>query len=132
MITLADDTITVTLPDDILWADEFTWSPVQQTVDHTLTGALVLQVAERQAGRPVTLQSGRGPYFACIERADLDKLLAWAFEPGQELTLTIRGAPRAVVFRHQDGQVIEAEMLMYHAAPVDSTLYAVTVRLMEV
>lgn len=132
MITLTDTTTTLTLPDDLLWADEFTWTPIQQTVDVALDGANIIQVGERLAGRPITLQSGRGPYFAIIERATLDQLLTWANEPGQELVLNIRGATRDVIFRHHEGTVIDAEMLLYHSAPDESTLYAVTVRLMEI
>ena len=29
---------TITLPDDLLWINEFEWNPVKQTTDRRLTG----------------------------------------------------------------------------------------------
>lgn len=129
-ITITDTTTTLDLPPDLFWADEFTWSPVEQSADFALDGAVIVQTATRQAGRPITLQSGSE--FAWLRRDVLDQLRAWANNAGQELTLTIRGAPRTVIFRHQDAPVIEAEMVLYHAAPTEETDYTATIRLMEV
>ncbi len=129
MITITDNTTTVTLPDDILWADEFAWHPVEQRVDQTITGALIVQAAERLAGRPITLQSGQN--FAWLTRAQLDNLKVWAAIPGKTLTLNIRGVARSVMFRHNDGAV-EAEMVMYHAAPTASDFYVCVVRFLEI
>jgi hypothetical protein len=39
-ITLSDGTTTLTLNPDLYWADENDWSPVQQSVETTITGAL--------------------------------------------------------------------------------------------
>ena len=44
------------LPQDLEWVDEFTWSPVQQSVTTTLSGALVVQESLQKKGRPITLQ----------------------------------------------------------------------------
>ena len=30
---------TITLPDDLLWINEFEWNPVEQTTERSLTGA---------------------------------------------------------------------------------------------
>lgn len=129
MITITDNTTTVTLPDDILWSDEFAWHPVEQRVDQTITGALIVQAATRQAGRPITLQSGQN--FAWLTRAQLDTLKTWAAVAGKTLTLNIRGVARSVMFRHNDG-AIEAEMVMYHAAPTASDYYVCVVRFLEI
>jgi hypothetical protein len=128
MITITDNTTTVTLPADMLWADEFTWQPVEQKTEPTITGAIIVQVAARQAGRPITLQSGAN--YAWLTRAQLDTLKAWAAVPGQALTLTIRGVPRGVIFRHENG-AIEADMVLYHAAPVAADYYVCTARFLE-
>lgn len=34
----------VTLPDDLLWADEHAWTPAVAAVSYLLTGALLTQV----------------------------------------------------------------------------------------
>jgi len=48
--------VDIQLPKDLEWIDEFTWSPIQQTVSTTLTGALVIQESKQKKGRPITLQ----------------------------------------------------------------------------
>ena len=129
MISLSDGATTLTLPDGLLWADEWTWRAVEQSVTTTLTGALVVEVATRQAGRPITLKSGTD--YAWIIRADLDQLNAWADMPGKELALSIRGVSRPVIFRHQD-TAIEAEMILHKSAPAQTDYYQATIRLMEI
>ncbi len=128
-ITITDGTTTVNLPADLLWSDEFEWHPVEQRSEQTITGALVVQVAARLAGRPITLQSGNN--FAWLTRAQLDTLKTWAGVVGKQMTLTIRGTARTVMFRHDQG-AIAAEMVMYHAAPTASDYYVCAVRFLEI
>lgn len=129
MITLTVGATTVTLPADMLWADEFTWRYITQTVEPTLTGGMIIETAERLNGREFTLQSGED--FAWITHAQLTQLNTWANNAGQQMTLVIRGQTYTVVFRHQD-QAIEASMVLYHAAPTSGDYYRCTIRLMEV
>ncbi len=41
----------ITLPNDLLWVDE-TWSPVTSNTTYTITGALVIEYGQKQAGSP--------------------------------------------------------------------------------
>jgi hypothetical protein len=50
---LADNAVLV-LPDDLLWTDEHAWTPAVAAVSYLLTGALLVESAARQAGRPIT------------------------------------------------------------------------------
>jgi hypothetical protein len=130
-ITLADNTTTLTLHPDLYWDDEATWQPVEQRVERTITGALIVSVATRQAGRPITLQP-EDDRSAWTSRAVVDQLRNWAAVPGQELTLTLRGTARTVIFRHHDGNAIDATPVV-HFNDVDSAdFYRCTIRLMEV
>jgi hypothetical protein len=129
MISLSDGTTTLELPADMLWQDELAWNPVAQTSTPTLTGSIIVQSAQVQAGRPITLQSG--DEYAWITKTQLDQLRTWAAVAGQELTLSYRGDTFDVVMRHQD-KAIEAAMVMYHASPTATDYYRATVRLMEV
>ncbi|WP_429235043.1 hypothetical protein [Aeromonas salmonicida] len=43
------------LPDDLVWRDEFDWSPVEQVVTPTLSGVLLVEETPRLEGRPITL-----------------------------------------------------------------------------
>lgn len=129
-ITLAVGLTTIELPEDLHWSDE-AWSPVVQSVDYGLDGALIVQSATRQAGRPITLApfNGEGCW---MPRSTVDQLLTWQAMAGLQLTLTMRTVARTVMFRHHDGQPIELSPLWHFSDnPEPQDLYVATVRLME-
>ena len=123
----------LTLPDDLLWADEHAWTPVVASTAYLLTGALLVQSAVRQAGRPITLV---GPYdMAWVTRGDVETLYAWAASPlgetagrfeltfADDLTFT-------VAFRHAD-TAIEAEPVLGFPARSDTDFFRLTLRFLE-
>ena len=95
-ITLAYDGTTLDLTERLLWTDEYDWSPVAIAERWGTTGALMLHVGQRQAGRPITLDGVTSN--ACINRALCDQLRAWKVLPGAVFTLTVRGVARQVVW----------------------------------
>ncbi len=129
-ITLTDGVTPITLPDDIFWTDEFTWSAIKQEVEPTITGALIVESATLQAGRDITLESGDN--FAWLTRQQVDQLQAWKNVAGKELTLTIRGVSRTVIFRHHESDPLTATMVLYHSSPDAGTYYVVGIKLMEI
>jgi len=133
-ITLTNTTagVMLELPADLQWLDEFAWSVVQQSADRTLTGGLIVQVAEKLNGRPITLAAADRD-CSWLTRAAIDTLMTWSMVPGLEMSLLLRGAPRTVIFRHHDGQAVEAAAVMPadDVLPVDWYESAV-IRLMEV
>lgn len=92
----------VTFTDDLQWTDECDWSPVAQSSERSITGALLLQHGAMAAGRPITLQadSDSAGWFT---REQVEALYALAAVPGNVMTLTYRGVARQVVFRHAEG-----------------------------
>lgn len=100
-ITLSYASATVALSDRLHWTDEFSWSPVEQAADYSITGALLLSVALKQAGRPITLAGTETA--AWLTRDTCTTLHAWAALPGAVMDLVLRGAMRQVVFDHQQG-----------------------------
>lgn len=133
------DGVELTLPDDLLWSDEHAWSPAVSSVSYLLNGALLVQSAVRQAGRPITLVGA--PDMAWVTRAVVGTLQAWAAAPlastttnnstGRfELTLA-DGRVLTVAFRHFE-TAIEAEPVTGFAARADSDFYRLTLRLMEI
>jgi hypothetical protein len=129
-ITLSVDLTTIELPPDLHWSDE-AWSPVVQSADHGLDGALIVQSAARLAGRPITLAPFNGE-GAWMPRATVDQLLAWQAMAGLQLTLTMRSVARSVMFRHQDGQAVELSPLWHFSDDPDpDDLYVATLRFME-
>lgn len=129
-ITMTVAATTLTLHPDLYWADENSWHPVEQRKEYSITGALIVQAAARQAGRPITLQPIDGD-SAWMTRAVVDQLRNWAAVAGLTATLTLRGVPYTVMFRHEDG-ALEATPVV-HFSTVDTTdFYQVTIRLMAV
>ena len=130
-ITLAVGATTVTLNPDLYWADEHNWHPVEQTSERTITGALVVQAGTKTKGRPITLQP-EDESSAATSLTDLTQLRNWAAVPGQELTLTLRGVSRTVIFRHHDGSAIEARPWVHWSDVQSTDWYLATIRLMEI
>lgn len=57
--TYQSNTVTITLPTDLNWVDEFKWSPVIQSQEYAISGSLVVDDWVKLAGRPITLQGRR-------------------------------------------------------------------------
>lgn len=130
-ISLAVGATSLTLHPDLYWADENNWHPVEQTVERSLTGALIVQSATRQDGRPITLQP-IDEQSAWMPRSALLQLRNWAAVAGQVMTLTLMGVTYDVMFRHQDGSAIEATPVVHFNNVANEDFYRVTIRLMVV
>ena len=132
-ITLKYGDDTLPLDPDLYWADENQYSPVEQSVDVGLDGALIVQVdgdADRP-GRPITLQP-EDEFSAWMIRADLDQLNAWGAIADAVFTLTLRGVDRSVMFRHQDKPAIDAKPVVHFSDVQSGDFYLVTLKFMEV
>lgn len=129
-ITLNDGTTTITLNPDLLWSDENTWHPVEQNVERTITGAMVVSVAARVGGRPITLEP-ETEESAWMSLATVNAVRNWAAVPGKVMTLTLRGLSYSVIFRHQDGG-LDAKPLVHYSDANNADYYLCVVRLMEI
>ena len=122
---------TLTLPDDLWWEDETDWTPVDQTVEHSTTGALLMDVSTKLAGRPITLVGDDNT--AWISRQTALSLQALAAVPGKEMTLIIHGQTFTVRFRYDTGKPVDTEALVRITPPSDDDFYVLhAVRLMAV
>ena len=99
----------LTLPQGLRWADEFTWSPITQATQYSLDGVLIIKQAEKQSGRPITLEGGRE--FAWLTRTEVAALKA-LLDAGEEMTLTLHDARTFTVLPAGD------EPLTVRALPV--------------
>lgn len=130
-ITLSDGTVTLSLNPDLAWADEFAWNPVEQTVERTLSGGLIVSVAARVKGRPITLQSF-DESSGWVTKGDIETIRTFAATPGKTMTLTIGAAARTVVFRHEEGAAIEAIPVVFYSDAASEDWYRVVLRFLEV
>lgn len=134
-ITLTSGATVVTLPADLQWVDEFQTWKVQQIVETSLSGALIVHESARLAGRPITLSSGSG--FAWVRRSVVDVLRGLeATANGPHMTLSLpdypSGARTFTVRFRRDAQAIEAAPIKFKAPPAPDDYYSLVLRLMEV
>lgn len=130
-ITLVYSGTTVILPDAMNWIDEYSWSPVQQSSTYTVTGALILESAVKQAGRPITLQGAEDRTW--LSRTVVDTLHAWAALPSTAFTLTLRGVSRQVAFDHERGALQGLPVMFYDDDSISGTdFYVPTLKFLEV
>ena len=87
---------TVDLGERLLWTDEYEWSAVIQETAYSTTGALLVDVATRQAGRPISLDGQSGA--AWMPRSVIAQLNSLKALPGAVFTLTVRGVARSVLW----------------------------------
>lgn len=123
-----------TLPSGLRWSDEFDWTPTVQSTQYTLTGALVVDQATKQAGRPITLVGGR--QWAWLTRTQalaLQALLA----TGAEMTLTLHDARTFTVLpANEDALTLTLLPIVQDSGPADPSAGAhyvlETLKLIEV
>ncbi|MCU6432624.1 hypothetical protein LPB67_02380 [Undibacterium sp. Jales W-56] len=126
---LADSAL-VALPDDLLWSDEHAWTPAVAAVSYLLTGALLVESAARQKGRPLTLVGSAD--MAWVTRETVNALYGWAALPSRQFELTLTdGRVFTVAFRHHE-TAIEAEPVTGFPARHNNDFYRLTLRLMEI
>lgn len=130
-VTLTFSATTLTLPADLLWADEYAWKAVEQRSTRTITGALILEAYAKQSGRPITLVGAND--YAWLTRTQLEQLRTWALVPGRVFSLVLRSeAARTVVMDHEAG-AIEAQQINYdYDSTAASDQFAVRLRFLEV
>ncbi len=129
-ITLTHNTTTLTLPDALNWADEYAWSPVQQSKQYTTTGALLIEEATKQSGRPITLE-GAADKTWCT-RSTVDTLRTWAATINIVMTLVLRGVTRSVTFDHEKEALQGLPVMFYADGSIASDdWYYPTLRLIE-
>lgn len=134
LLTNLTDSVALSLPDDLLWSDEHSWSPALASVSYLITGALLVQSAVRQGGRPITLVGAAD--MAWVTRATVEQLRGWASVPldasDGRFTLTFSdGRVFTVAFRHAE-VAIESEPVKGIPARLDTDFYRITLRLMQV
>lgn len=122
----------LTLSHDMRWMDEHSWSPVSAAKEYTLTGALIIDNAVRQAGRPITLQPP-GSDMAWITRETVEKLRTWAAIPGLQCELTLDDdRVFNVIFRHDEPPALEATPVTQMATYDMADWWVVNLKMMEI
>jgi hypothetical protein len=115
----------VTLPADLAWPDRYAWQPVVVNTEYSLTGALILQSAEKLSGRPITLQGTNNRAWAT--RATVEAIRTLQAVADATYTLSLEGQSYTVAI-----MAVTAEPL-WDLAPASNTDYcAMTIEMVEV
>ncbi|MES9985694.1 MAG: hypothetical protein ABW115_19995, partial [Candidatus Thiodiazotropha sp. 6PLUC6] len=102
---------TITLPDDLLWINEFDWNPIEQATERSLTGALLVQEQAKLKGRPIILTGGEDAGW--VDRATVVNLLSLSEIPNKVMTLTLPDLLEySVVFDRSNGDPVSAAQIV--------------------
>jgi hypothetical protein len=118
----------ITLPSDLIWIDEYSHTPVRQSIATAVDGSLIVEAAAQVKGRPITLQGGDNA--AWIDRATLEQLRAKQYQPGLVMTLIHNSSSYSVLFIHPGG--IEARPVIDYSNPGNEDWYTLTLKLIEI
>lgn len=114
------------IPRSLVWVDEFNWAAPARAHEYSITGALIVDVATRQAGRPITLQGVDD--HGWVERGDLAALWALVNTTTGPLSLTLADG-RAFTVHFAPDAPIEASAIVRAELPAAGLPYIVTLRL---
>lgn len=120
----------ISLPDDLIWSDEFDFDIVKQTQTRSLTGSLILQESSKIAGRPITLRGD--DTYAWIDRLTLKALRTLSQSADTDHTLNLHGDIFTVRFNRESGSPILAKQLFDCTDPVDEHYYTLELKLITV
>jgi len=118
------------LPDDLLWSDEYLWSPVKQSMQLSLSGKPIIQEAAQVKGRPITLEGDQES--AWVTKQTLEQLRALEATPNNDMTLDYHGSAFTVRFSRSDGNPIEARPIVGFANPQNDDVYSLRLKLFTV
>ena len=119
------------LPRGMVWADEFSWTPVEKKLEYSLTGAALIDVGVRLAGRPITLSGAAEAGWIRRDVLLALRALQIAVPEGAHLLTLADGRTFNVQFAPVETP-IEAEPVARPELPPEDYPYVATVRLIEI
>ena len=112
---------------NLVWIDQFTYSPIAQETDRSITGGLIVQGGEKKYGRPITLSK------SWLSKSTLASLKTLESEAKKTMTLVMDDASEySVIFNRSAGAAITATPLFDHTNAPDDWQYSVTIKLFTV
>lgn len=119
----------IELDDDFQWVNEFSHNPVEQTREHSITGALLVQEGQKLHGRSIELRSNGGVWTPLAVVRELEALRDQLSVP---MELVLPDERLFHVIWDRSAQPLEAEPLERETYPIANSLYLVNLRLLTV
>lgn len=121
----------ITLPDDLLWADEKTWTPIVQSTGYSVTGALFIQENLKQKGRLLTFIGTSD--MGWIQRSTVNALETKRDIIGNQMILTLADTRTFnVMFRQNETPIDVTPIFSFNTFLNDEYFIINAIRLMEV
>lgn len=124
---MSDATLeSVNLGENVVWIDEFDWTPVGQHRELAFDGTLITEyLSANSSGRPYTL------LVEPVEKSVLDDLIDLRdADPQVEMTYTdIAGTAHTVIWDHSSGRPIEATPAKQQTSYENEDLFSVVLKL---
>lgn len=121
----------IDLPEDLIWSDEYGWSPVVQNIKKSLSGALIIQEAKQLQGQLFTLTGGSDS--AWVTKSDLDALQVKVDTADLTMVLTYHGTQYNVMFnRSGNSSPVEARPIYDVSDPQADHIYSIVIKLIVV
>lgn len=120
---------TVTLPGDLLWSDELSWTDRKQVETSTLAGGNIRQLSTAQSGRPITLTTRQG---VVVTRQQVDDLVDLVNNVGEAPFVVTHpdGRTFTCAFRFGGNSPVDAEVIFPYDTPDPADICNLTLRLM--
>ena len=115
----------LTLPDQMMWTDQYAWSPAAGQAQRTIAGGLALFTQSLTKGRPITLEAQDG--VAWLTQQQVEEIMAMAAQPGAAFTLNWNGETHTVRFAHHAPPVAEFTPIMPMADQYTGIIKLITV-----
>lgn len=122
----------IRIPSGCIWSDEFDWTPVESAQEYAINGALIVDVAERKAGRPITLEATDDAGWKGMTRQVLTDLYELVSTPGVQLALTLADGRSFTVTPRVGEEPLTARPVARPEKPPADWPYIITLRLTEV
>jgi hypothetical protein len=120
------------IPAGCRWIDEFDWTPVESSVERSVSGALIIDQSARLAGRPITLQASDNAGWYGMTRAVVAQLYTLASQTGQTHALILADGRQFDVVFSPGEEAISAAPLADTETPSVDWPYIITLRLITV
>lgn len=120
---------TIELDDDFQWVNEFDHNPIQQSIEYSLTGALLVQEGRMLQGRKIELRSNGGVWTPLSVVRQLEALRD---QPSQPMELVLADGRELSVIWDRVGPPLSAEPILRETYPDQDSMYDVSMRFLAV
>lgn len=132
LVDYTNPLLEIVLPPELLWTDEFDWSPVEVTTEFSVSGALLMQKGTKLAGRPITLKSPAKD-SGWIDRIVMADLLSWSGTASKKMRLYLEKPNDTRNFVVEFGNdPVKASPVKGFANHEDDEPYTVEIKLIQV